>query len=66
MEKIQPRCEVCNQPFRKGDIVQTDTLATQIFHADCFMYKEEFIKETATYEEIVNKYPQYKKAFIVQ
>jgi uncharacterized pyridoxamine 5'-phosphate oxidase family protein len=29
------------------------------------MYKTEFIKDTGTYEEIVNKYPNYKKVFIV-
>jgi hypothetical protein len=38
---------------------------TQIQHAKCFIYKPECVKDKETYEEIVNKYPEYKKAFIV-
>jgi hypothetical protein len=45
--------------------VQTDTFGTQIQHANCFMFKSEFIKDRGTYQEIVNKYPSYKKSFIV-
>jgi cell division protein FtsX len=38
---------------------------TQILHAKCFIYKPQFIKDRGTYEEIVNKYPDYKSSFIV-
>jgi hypothetical protein len=34
-------------------------------HTACFIYNLDVINDTATYEEIVNKYPNYKKAFIV-
>lgn len=64
-EKIQPHCEVCLKPFKRNDKVHTDTLSNQIFHVKCFYFKPEFIKDTGTYEEIVNKYPRYKKVFIV-
>jgi hypothetical protein len=66
MEKVQPHCMVCEEPFRKNDIVHTDTMFTQIQHAKCFIYKDQFIKDTGTYEEIVNKYPRYKEAFVVK
>ncbi|WHZ04944.1 hypothetical protein QNH48_10115 [Neobacillus sp. YX16] len=56
---------VCRKPFKRNDQVHTDTMATQIQHAKCFIYKAEFIKDTGTYEEIVNKYPNYKRSFIV-
>lgn len=62
---MQPHCEVCEKPFKRKDIVHTDTMFTQIQHVKCFIYKPEFIKDTGTYEEIVNKYPTYKKNFIV-
>lgn len=65
MEKVQPHCTVCKKPFKRTDLVYTDTMFTQIHHAQCFIYKPEFIKDTGTYEEIVNKYPNYKKSFIV-
>ena len=58
--KVQPHCMVCRKPFKRNDQVYTDTLATQIQHTKCFIYKPEFIKDTGTYEEIVNKYPNYK------
>jgi hypothetical protein len=64
-EKIQPHCVVCLRPFKRTDLVHTDTFGTQIQHANCFMYKPEFIKDSGTYEEIVNKYPSYKKSFII-
>ncbi|MFC4799465.1 hypothetical protein ACFPA1_08850 [Neobacillus sp. GCM10023253] len=64
-EKMQPHCEVCKKPFKRKDLVHTDTMFTQIQHVKCFIYKPEFIKDTGTYEDIVNKYPAYKKAFIV-
>ncbi|MCQ6282271.1 hypothetical protein [Bacillus sp. EB600] len=65
-EKVQPHCEVCGKPFKRNDMVNTDTLFTQIKHSKCFNFKPEFIKDTGTYEEIVNKYPKYKKVFIVK
>jgi hypothetical protein len=64
-EKVQPHCVVCLRPFKRTDLVQTDTFGTQIQHVNCFIYKPEFIKDSGTYEEIVNKYPNYKKSFIV-
>ncbi|PGY11128.1 hypothetical protein [Bacillus sp. AFS031507] len=64
-EKVQPHCMVCNEPFKRKDLVYTDTMFTQIQHVKCFIYKPEFIKDTGTYEEIVNKYPHYKRPFIV-
>jgi uncharacterized pyridoxamine 5'-phosphate oxidase family protein len=64
-EKVQPHCMVCRKPFKRNDQVYTDTMATQIQHAKCFIYKAEFIKDTGTYEEIVNKYPDYKRSFII-
>lgn len=63
--KVQPHCMVCNKPFKRTDRVHTDTIFTQIQHTTCFIYKPEFIKDTGTYEEIVNKYPNYKRSFIV-
>lgn len=64
-EKIQPHCMVCRKPFKRNDKVHTDTMFTQIQHAKCFIYKPEFIKDTGSYEEIVNKYPNYLNSFIV-
>ena len=64
-EKIQPHCEFCRKPFKRNDLVYTDTMYTQIQHAKCFIYKPEFIKDKGTYEEIVNKYPEYKRSFVV-
>lgn len=64
-EKVQPHCMVCKKPFKRDDKVYTDTLFTQIQHVKCFIYKPEFIKDTGTYEEIVNNHPQYKLSFIV-
>jgi hypothetical protein len=64
-EKVQPHCMVCLKPFKRTDLVYTDTIFTQIQHAKCFYYKPELIKDKGTYEEIVNKYPDYKKDFIV-
>lgn len=64
-EKIQPDCMVCRKPFKRNDQVCTDTMASQIQRVKCFIYKAEFIKDTVTYEEIVNKYPDYKRSFIV-
>jgi hypothetical protein len=64
-EKVQPHCVGCHKPFKRTDLVHTDTFGTQIQHIKCFMFKPEFIKDTGTYEEIVNKYPNYKKSFIV-
>jgi hypothetical protein len=64
-EKIQPHCIVCSKPFKRTDKVYTDTMSIQIQHTKCFIYKPEFIKDKGTFEEIVNKYPQYKKSFIV-
>lgn len=64
-EKVQPHCMVCYKPFKRTDKVYTDTMYTQIQHAKCFIYKPEFIKDKGTYEEIVNKYPNYKQSFIV-
>lgn len=64
-EKVQPHCSVCMKPFRKGESVKTDTMQGQIMHAECFIWKDEFIKDVGTYEEIVNKYPVFKKNFIV-
>lgn len=64
-EKIQPHCNVCGKPFKRTDKVYTDTMFTQIQHAKCFMYRPEFIKDRGTYEEIVNKYPDYRRSFIV-
>jgi hypothetical protein len=66
MEKVQPHCEVCRQPLIKDDLVYTDTMFTKIQHAAYLMYRNEFIKDKGTYEKIVNKYPDYKKAFIVE
>lgn len=65
-EKVQPHCMVCLEPFKKDDQVFTDNLFTQIQHASCFIYRKEFIKDAGTYEEIVNKYPDYKRIFIVK
>lgn len=65
IEKVQPHCVVCRKPFKRTDWVHTDTMFTQIQHSNCFIYKPEFIKDTGTYEVIVNKYPNYKKAFII-
>ncbi|MBT2677361.1 hypothetical protein J7E38_00025 [Bacillus sp. ISL-35] len=64
-EKLQPHCVVCLKPFKRTDQVHTDTFGMQIQHAKCFMWKPEFINDTGTYEEVVNKYPDYKKSFIV-
>jgi hypothetical protein len=64
-EKVQPHCVVCKKPFKRTDLVHTDTMFSQIQHAKCFIYKGEFIKDSGSYEEIVSKYPDYKKAFIV-
>jgi hypothetical protein len=64
-EKVQPHCMVCCKPFKRKDIVFTDTMFTQIQHAKCFIYSSERIKDIGTYEEIVNKYPEYKSSFIV-
>jgi uncharacterized pyridoxamine 5'-phosphate oxidase family protein len=64
-EKIQPHCMVCHKPFKRNDQVYTDTMFTQIQHVKCFIYIPEFIKDTGTYEEIVNIYPNYKESFIV-
>lgn len=64
-DKVQPHCMVCRKPFKRNDQVYTDTMATQIQHVKCFIYKPEFIKDTGTYEEIVNKYPNYQRNFIV-
>ncbi|MEH7504060.1 hypothetical protein V7152_18930 [Neobacillus drentensis] len=64
-EKVQPHCMVFHKPFKRTDIVYTDTMFTQTQHGNCFIYKPEFIKDNGTYEEIVNKYPDYQKSFIV-
>lgn len=64
-EKVQPHCMVCYEPFKRTDKIYTDTMFTQIQHAKCFIYSPEFIKDKGTYEEIVKKYLQYKKSFIV-
>lgn len=64
-EKVQPHCEGCLRPFKRTDLVYTDTFGTQIQHVRCFFFKPEFIKDSGTYEEIVNKYPSYKESFIV-
>ncbi|MFC4799459.1 hypothetical protein ACFPA1_08815 [Neobacillus sp. GCM10023253] len=64
-EKVQPHCVVCSKPFKRNDMVHTDTMFTQIQHVKCFIYKPEFIKDTGNYEQIVNKYPNYKRNFIV-
>lgn len=64
-EKVQPHCVICLRPFKRTDLVQTSTFDTQIQHVNCFMFKSEFIKDRGTYEEIVNKYPNYKKSFII-
>lgn len=64
-EKIQPHCMVCRKPFKREDKVYTDTMFTQILHVKCFIYKREFIKDTGTYQEIVEKHPQYQRSFIV-
>ncbi|MEY2195758.1 hypothetical protein AB7942_23945 [Neobacillus sp. BF23-41] len=64
-EKVQPHCMVCKKPFKRNDMVHTDTMFTQIQHVKCFIYNPEFIKDTGTYEEIVNKYLNYQKNFIV-
>jgi hypothetical protein len=64
-EKVQPHCFVCSKPFRKGELVKTDTMEGQIQHANCFIWKDEFIKDVGTYEEIVEKNPVFKKHFIV-
>ncbi|WP_059173211.1 hypothetical protein [Bacillus sp. FJAT-27445] len=64
-EKVQPHCMVCAKPFKRNDLVYTDTMFTQIQHAGCFCYKQEFIKDKGTYEDIVGKYPEYLEKFIV-
>lgn len=64
-KKVQPHCMVCRKPFKREYKVYTDIMATQIQHTKCFIYKTEFIKDTGTYEEVVNKYPNYKRSFIV-
>jgi hypothetical protein len=64
-QKIQPHCTVCEKPFKRLDKVLTDTMCTQIFHQECFIYYPKYIKDYGTYEEIVNKYPEYKRTFIV-
>ncbi|WLR55943.1 hypothetical protein LC048_02785 [Mesobacillus subterraneus] len=64
-EKIQPHCVVCLKPFKRTDLVHTATFDLQIQHANCFMFKREFINDSGTYEEVVNKYPNFKKSFIV-
>ncbi|CEG25306.1 hypothetical protein [Bacillus sp. B-jedd] len=64
-EKVQPHCMVCTKPFKRDDLVYTDTMFMQIQHAKCFNYKPELIKDRGTYEEIVGKYPQYQEIFIV-
>ncbi|WP_043929792.1 hypothetical protein [Bacillus sp. EB01] len=64
-EKVQPHCMVCAKPFKRNDLVYTDTILTQIQHAKCFLYKPELIKDKGTYEEIVMKYPEYQECFIV-
>lgn len=64
-EKVQPHRMVCNEPFKRNDIVHTDTMVTQIQHVKYFIYKPEFIKDTGAYEEIVNKYSHYKRSCIV-
>ncbi len=64
-EKVQLHCMVCHKPFKRTDQVYTDKMATQIQHVKCFIYKTEFIEDTGTYKEIVNKYPKYKRSFII-
>ena len=64
-EKIQPHCIVCKKPFKITDMVYTDTIFNQIQHIDCFIFQEKYIKEKDTYEDIVHKYPEYSKIFIV-
>lgn len=63
--KVQPHCMICTKHLKRDDSVYTNTLYTQIQHVECFIYKPEYIKDTGTYEEIVNKYPRYKMSFIV-
>jgi len=63
--KSSTSCMACRKPFKRNDKVYTDTMFTQILHVKCFIYKREFIKDTGTYQEIVEKYPLYQRSFIV-
>ena len=64
-EKIQPHCCICEEPFWADDMVHTDTMSEQIQHAECFMWKLEYLKEMGTFEDIVNRHPRYSKIFLV-
>jgi hypothetical protein len=58
MKKIVPCCGVCMKEMKKGQFVILDR-TNAIQHAKCSRWKEDFIKDKGTYEEIVYKYPHY-------
>lgn len=60
---IQPHCATCGEAFWAEDLVHTDTMFEQIQHVECFSFKTQYIKETGTFEEIVNKHQMYKYNF---
>lgn len=63
--KVQPHCIVCKKPFKRTDLVYTDKFFRQIQHVQCFIYKNKYILDKGTYEEILEKYPEYKMSFVI-
>jgi hypothetical protein len=66
MDKVQPHCVVCKQPFRKDEIVQVDKLFSHFTHFFCCELDKRDIQEIGKYGEIVASNKKYKKMYIVQ
>jgi hypothetical protein len=66
MDKVQPHCVVCRQPFRKEDMIQVDKLFDQFTHFFCCSMDVNEIKYIGEYGEIVKDNKKYKKMYLVK